>query len=71
MKASLGYPLLHHPADAAFTTPEFMAEFARVAEECGYDSVNLTEHPMPGDKWLGAGGTTPLIPSWASRWPPR
>ena len=38
MKASLGYPLLHHPADPAFTAPEFMAEFARVAEQCGYDA---------------------------------
>lgn len=62
MKFSVGYPLLHHPADPAFTTPEFLTEFARVAEECGFDSVNLTEHPMPGDKWLAAGGHHAIDP---------
>ena len=62
MRFSVGYPLLRHPADRAFTTPEFLGEFARVAEECGFDSVNLTEHPMPGDKWLGAGGHHALDP---------
>jgi len=62
VRFSVGYPLLHHPADPAFTTPDFLAEFARVAEECGFDSVNLTEHPMPGDKWLAAGGHHALDP---------
>ena len=62
MRFSLGYPLLHHPADDAFSTPEFLAEFARVAEGCGFDSVNLTEHPIPGDKWLGAGGHHAIDP---------
>lgn len=62
MKFSLGYPLLHHPADDAFSAPEFLAEFARVAEECGYHSVNLTEHPIPGDRWLAAGGHHALDP---------
>ena len=62
MKFSLGYPLAHHPIDDAFTTPQFMAEFARLAEECGYHSVNVTEHPIPGDKWLGAGGHHALDP---------
>jgi probable F420-dependent oxidoreductase len=56
MKFSLGYPIAHHPMDDAFVTPDFLAEFARVAEECGYHSVNVTEHPMPGDRWLAAGG---------------
>lgn len=62
MRFSVGYPLLRHPADPAFTTPEFLAEFASVAEEHGFDSVNLTEHPIPGDKWLGAGGHHALDP---------
>ena len=62
MRFSVGYPLLHHPADPAFSTPEFIAEFARVAEECGFDAVNLTEHPMPGDRWLAAGGHHALDP---------
>jgi probable F420-dependent oxidoreductase len=62
MKFSIGYPLLHHPADPAFTTPEFIAEFARVADEHGYHAVNLTEHPIPSDRWLGAGGHHALDP---------
>ncbi|MFM8302880.1 MAG: LLM class F420-dependent oxidoreductase [Actinomycetota bacterium] len=62
MKVSIGYPLLRHPADPAFTAPEFLADFARVAEECGFDGVNLTEHPIPGDKWLAAGGHHALDP---------
>ena len=62
MKFSVGYPLLHHPADDAFSAPEFLAEFARVAEERGFDSVNLTEHPISGDKWLGSGGHHAIDP---------
>lgn len=62
MQFSLGYPLLRHPADDAFTTPEFLADFARLAEECGFDSINLTEHPIPGDRWLAAGGHHALDP---------
>jgi probable F420-dependent oxidoreductase len=58
----VGYPLLHHPADPEFSTPDFLADFARVAEECGFDAVNLTEHPVPGDKWLAAGGHHALDP---------
>ena len=62
MKFSLGYPLAHHPIDNAFAPPQVggaRRSFA-LAEECGYHSVNVTEHPMPGDKWLGAGGRRPL-----------
>jgi probable F420-dependent oxidoreductase len=56
MKFSVGYPLAHNPRDDALMTAEFLAEFARVAEECGYHSVNVTEHPIPGNRFLGAGG---------------
>lgn len=62
MRFSIGYPLLRHPADPAFTTAEFLAEFAGVVEQYGFDAVNLTEHPMPGDRWLGAGGHHALDP---------
>src|SRR5687767_3700979 len=56
MRFSVGYPLAHHPLDDAFMTADFLGEFARVAEECGYHSVNVTEHPIPGNKFLAAGG---------------
>jgi probable F420-dependent oxidoreductase len=56
MKFSVGYPLAHNSRDDAFMTAEFLGDFARVAEECGYHSVNVTEHPIPGNKFLDAGG---------------
>ena len=56
MKFSVGYPLAHNPRDDALMTADFLGEFARVAEECGYHSVNVTEHPIPGNKFLDAGG---------------
>ena len=31
MRFSVGYPLLRHPADPAFTTPEFLGEAAAAA----------------------------------------
>ena len=64
MKFSLGYPLAHHPTDDAFTTPEFLAEFARVAEECGYHSVNVTEHPIPGTSGSAPAATMRSTRSW-------
>ncbi|NBP51311.1 MAG: LLM class F420-dependent oxidoreductase, partial [Actinobacteria bacterium] len=62
MRFSLGYPLLAHPADPDLSAPGFLAEFARVAEECGFDAVNLTEHPIPSTRWLEAGGHHALDP---------
>src|SRR5436309_3313880 len=56
MKFSVGYPLAHNPRDDALMTAEFLGDFARVAEECGYHSVNVTEHPIPGNKFLASGG---------------
>ena len=56
MRFSIGYPLAHGPEDDAFMTAEFLADFARVAEDSGYHSVNVTEHPIPGNKFLAAGG---------------
>src|SRR6185295_10494720 len=56
MRFSVGYPLAHGPQDDAFMTADSLADFARVAETCGYHSVNVTEHPIPGNKFLAAGG---------------
>jgi probable F420-dependent oxidoreductase len=62
MQFSIGFPLPHHPLDVDVVTPEFVAEFAQTAEECGFSGVYLTEHPIPGDKWLAAGGHDALDP---------
>ena len=61
MKYSLGLHHLH-PLDPAFVTPEFVRDFARTAEEAGFDAVFFTEHPMPGDDWLATGGHDALDP---------
>jgi probable F420-dependent oxidoreductase len=62
MQFVIGFPLPHHPLDVEVVTPEFVAEFAQVAEASGFSGVYLTEHPIPGDKWLAAGGHDALDP---------
>jgi probable F420-dependent oxidoreductase len=62
MQFVIGFPLPHHPLDVDFVTPEFVSEFAQVAEESGFAGAYLTEHPIPGDKWLAAGGHDALDP---------
>ena len=37
-------------------------EVARVAERAGFDALSLTEHPVPGAKWLASGGHQSLDP---------
>jgi len=61
MEFSLGYPN-HHPLNLEFVSPDFVAELARVAEESGFGALYLTEHPMPSDRWLAAGGHDALDP---------
>jgi probable F420-dependent oxidoreductase len=62
MKFSIGFPNAHHPMSPDFFAPDFLPDLARVAEESGFDSLFLTEHPMPGDRWLAAGGHDALDP---------
>ena len=56
MKFSLGVPLMHHGEDTAFLAGEDLAELAVAAERAGFDSFYVTEHPIPGNKWLSFGG---------------
>jgi probable F420-dependent oxidoreductase len=37
-------------------------EVARVAEQCGFMGLSFTEHPVPGARWLEAGGHQSLDP---------
>ena len=39
-----------------------VTELARSAEECGWDGFAFTEHPVPGARWLAAGGHQTLDP---------
>jgi probable F420-dependent oxidoreductase len=47
---------------AEFGTAEAVMEMARVAEECGYHAVSVTEHPIPEDEWMRTGGHHALDP---------
>ncbi len=62
MEFSIGFPSPHHPVNLEFATPDFLTEFARTAEQSGFGAVFFTEHPMPSDRWLAAGGHDALDP---------
>jgi probable F420-dependent oxidoreductase len=62
MRFALGIPMMHRGEDHAFLDGEAIAEYARAAEDAGYDAVTITEHPIPGDKWLSGGGHHSMDP---------
>jgi len=53
---------MRHPISAAFLTGDAIAAVARAAEDAGFESVWLTEHPAPPDRWLNGGGHDSLDP---------
>jgi probable F420-dependent oxidoreductase len=68
MKYSLPYPLLHHPSPPELFTGEAVAAVARAAEDAGFDALAFTEHPIPSDRWLEAGGHDAVDPFIALTW---
>ncbi len=62
MRFTLGLPLMHHPISESFLTGDAIAEIAGAAESAGFESVWLTEHPAPPDRWLENGGHDSLDP---------
>jgi len=60
VKVSLGLPV--HAGEGELVTPEAIAEVARAAEDGGFDSVFVTDHPAPVDRWLATGGHHTLDP---------
>ena len=68
MRHSLTYPLLAHPAPPEPFTRRAVNEVARAAEAAGFDALAFTEHPMPSDRWLQAGGHDALDPFIALTW---
>jgi len=68
MRFTLTYPLLHHPAPPELFTGSAVAAVARAAEAAGFDALAFTEHPMPSDRWLNAGGHDALDPFIALTW---
>ena len=56
MKFSVTYPLASGRRSAEFATRRGLVEFARAAEEAGFDGIGFTDHPAPTHRWLSAGG---------------
>src|ERR1700722_4207113 len=62
MKFSVTYPLITHPASPELMTRRAVTEFAKSAEDAGFDGICFTDHPAPTDNWLKAGGHDALDP---------
>ena len=62
MKFSVTYPLASGRCSAEFATRRGVAEFARAAEEAGFDGIGFTDHPAPTHRWMSAGGHDALDP---------
>jgi probable F420-dependent oxidoreductase len=56
----------HYPettgTEADMLDPGPIDEVAAAAERCGFDAFALTEHPVPGARWLSSGGHQSLDP---------
>src|SRR5438552_2928572 len=48
--------------DHAFLDGDAIGEYAAAAEKAGFDAVSVTEHPIPNERWLGAGGHNAFDP---------
>ncbi len=62
MRFSLGLPVMRHPIPAEFLTADAVRAVAQAAERSGFDSVFVTDHPAPTDRWLQSGGHDALDP---------
>ncbi len=62
MRFTVTYPLASGRCSAEFATRRGVVEFARAAEEAGFDGIGFTDHPAPTHRWLGAGGHDALDP---------
>jgi probable F420-dependent oxidoreductase len=56
MRYTALYPLHHPQYGDQIVDAEYVARFARTAEEVGFDALALTEHPAPSARWKAAGG---------------
>ena len=50
------YPLASGRCSAEFATRRGLADFARAAEQAGFDGIGFTDHPAPTHRWMEAGG---------------
>jgi probable F420-dependent oxidoreductase len=62
VKLALAMPFDSCPPKPDFLSGEALAGLGRLAEDSGFHSVFLTEHPAPGERWRQAGGHDALDP---------
>jgi probable F420-dependent oxidoreductase len=62
MRFALGLPTTEVDAPEEFLTGSAIAEMARHAEELGFESVHVTDHPAGDQQWLDTGGHHALDP---------
>lgn len=62
MRFSVTYPLASGHTSAEFATRRAVVEFARAAEQAGFDGIGFTDHPAPTHRWMAAGGHDALDP---------
>jgi probable F420-dependent oxidoreductase len=62
MRFALQLPTDRVQLGAEYGTAQAVMEMARIAEECGYHAVSVTEHPIPEDEWMRTGGHHALDP---------
>jgi probable F420-dependent oxidoreductase len=62
MKFSVQLPTDRVDRGDEFVSGAAVAEMASAAESAGFDGVYVTDHPIPGEKWLRTGGHHSLDP---------
>jgi probable F420-dependent oxidoreductase len=56
------YPLITHPYHPELVTKAGLKRFCVAAEEAGFSGIGFTDHPVPTERWLRAGGHDALDP---------
>ena len=62
MRFSVQLPTEKVARPGEFLTADAIGEMARAAESAGFDAAFVTDHPIPDDRWLAAGGHHALDP---------
>jgi hypothetical protein len=56
MRFSFTHPMSAGDHDPRLVGREGLTRLALAAEAAGFDAIGFTDHPMPGSRWLAAGG---------------
>ena len=62
VRFSVQLPTENVDAPEEFLTADAIGEMARAAEAAGFDACFVTDHPIPGTRWLAGGGHHSLDP---------